>query len=143
MPNPAAVTPTQDLSLEGIEEATVTGPDGVTGRFQNLVLHSHFQPIISLVHHRVVGYEGLVRPRDSGGQPVAPDVLFDTLESDDDIVFLDRLARNIHVRNFADAGLDQPWLFLNVNARVAMCGNEHGPISRPCSHAMAWHRTGS
>lgn len=142
MPNPAAVTPTQDISLKGIEEATVTGPDGVTGRFQNLVLHSHFQPIISLVHHRVVGYEGLVRPRDSGGQPIAPDVLFDSLESDDDIVFLDRLARNIHVRNFANAGLDQPWLFLNVNARVAMCGNEHGPYFEAmlARHGLAPHR---
>lgn len=142
MLNLAVVTSAQDLSPEGIERATLTGPEGVTGRFGNMVLHSHFQPIISLVHHRVVGYEGLVRPQDARGQSIAPDVLFDALASDDDIVFLDRLARNMHVRNFVDAGLEQPWLFLNVNARVAMFGKEHGPYFEAmlARHGLAPHR---
>lgn len=139
MPRLAVAALTQDPSLEGIERATIAGPDGVIGQFRNLALHSHFQPIISLVHHRVVGYEGLVRPRDPAGHAVAPDVLFDAIVSDEEVVFLDRLARNIHVRN---GGLDQPWLFLNVNARVAMCGNEYGPYFEAMltRHGLAPHR---
>lgn len=142
MPHLAVVARTQDPSLEGVEKATVATPDSVIGQFRNLVLHSHFQPIISLVHHRVVGYEGLVRPRDPAGQAVAPDVLFDSVGTDEDVVFLDRLARNIHVRNFVGADLDQPWLFLNVNARVAMCANAYGPYFEAmlARHGLAPHR---
>lgn len=124
---PAPVPAPQNLTLHSIEKATSVGPDGISGRFRNLILHSHFQPIISLVHRRVVGYEGLMRPRDAFGQAIAPDVLFETVESNDEVLFLDRLARNIHVRNFVQASQDQSWLFLNVNARVAMCGSEHPP----------------
>ncbi len=142
MPHLAVAALTQDPSLEGIERATIASPDGVIGRFQNLLLHSHFQPVISLVHHRVVGYEGLVRPRDDAGQPIPPNALFDRLASDDDTVFLDRLARNIHVSNFMRAGLDQPWLFLNVNARVAMNGKQYGNYFEDmlARHGLAPHR---
>ncbi len=132
----------RDDALESVEAATRIGSGRVEGQFRNLSLHSHFQPVISLVHRRVVGYEGLLRPRDASGQSVAPDVLFGAVESDDDIVFLDRLARNIHVRNFVDAGLDLPWLFLNVNARVAMRGNEHGTYFEAmlARHGLSPHR---
>lgn len=142
MPHLAVAALTQYPSLEGIEGATIANPDGVIGRFRNLILHSHYQPIISLVHHRVVGYEGLVRPRDPESQPIAPDVLFDSVGTDEDVVFLDRLARNIHVRNFVGADLDQTWLFLNVNARVAMCANAYGPYFEAmlARHGLAPHR---
>ncbi len=132
----------RDFSLDGIEEVTTIGPDGVVGNFYNLDLHSHFQPIISLAHHRVVGYEGLLRPRSADGQAQSPSLLFDTIETNDDIVFLDRLARNIHVRNFVAAGLDEPWLFLNVNARVAMSGKEYGAYFKAMleRHGLAPHR---
>lgn len=117
----------QKLGLDDMENATSNESTGVTGRFRDLVLHSHFQPIISLVHRRVVGHEGLVRPRNASHQPIAPDVLFESVESNEEVVFLDRLARNLHVRNFVGQSEDQSWLFLNVNARVAMFGSEHVP----------------
>ena len=117
----------QKLGLDDVEAATVAAPTGVTGQFRNLLLHSHFQPIISLVHRRVVGHEGLVRPRNASGQAIAPDVLFESVESNEEVVFLDRLARNIHVRNFVQQSQDHTWLFLNVNPRVAMFGSEHVP----------------
>lgn len=104
-------------------------------------MQSHFQPIVSLVHHRVVGYEGLIRPRDAAGQAIAPDVLFDSLESDEDIVHLDRLARNIHVRNFVRAGMEPTWLFLNVNARVAVCGHKQPYFENMLQrHGLAPHQ---
>lgn len=117
----------QKLGLDDIEEATSDESTGVTGQFRDLALHSHFQPIISLVHRRVVGHEGLVRPRTATNQPIPPDVLFERVESIEEVVFLDRLARNIHVRNFVRQSEEQTWLFLNVNARVAMSGAIHAP----------------
>lgn len=122
-----AIVSSRDFSVDGVELATIAGPDGVTGLFRNLTLRSHFQPIISLAHRRIVGYEGLVRPRSADGHSLPPSVLFDTVSADDDIVFLDRLARNIHVRNFLAAGEDNTWLFLNVNARVAIQGKRYAP----------------
>ena len=132
MPPLSAVLSTWNFSDKGIDASTLSGPDGVIGQFRNLALHSHFQPIVSLAHRRVVGHEGLLRPRDAEDQPLAPDKLFDSLESDDDIVYLDRLARNIHVRNFVAAGLEESWLFLNVNARAATCGKDYGPFFQAC-----------
>jgi EAL domain-containing protein (putative c-di-GMP-specific phosphodiesterase class I) len=131
-----------DFSVDGIDASTFCGSDGVIGRFRNLALHSHFQPIVSLAHRRAVGYEALLRPRDADGQPLAPDMLFDKVKSDDEIVFLDRLARNVHVRNFVGAGADESWLFLNVNARVAMRGKEYGPYFEAmlARHGLAPHR---
>lgn len=128
--------------MDGIDASTFTNSDGVIGRFRNLELRSHFQPIVSLAHRRIVGYEGLVRPRGDDGQPVAPDVLFNSVASDDDIVFLDRLSRNIHVRNFVAAGHEDPWLFLNVNARVAMHGKGCSPYfgAMLARHGLAPHR---
>jgi len=142
MPPLSAVLPTWNFSDKGIDASTFSGPDGVIGQFRDLALHSHFQPIVSLAHRRVVGHEGLLRPRNAEGQPLAPDKLFDSLESDDDIVYLDRLARNIHVRNFVAAGLEESWLFLNVNARAATCGKDYGPFFQAmlARHGLAPHR---
>lgn len=142
MPKPAVSIIKPSLSFEGIESATIGQPDGVTGQFRDLVLRSHFQPVVSLVHRRVVGYEGLLRPRDPSGRSIAPDVLFESVGSEEEGLFLDRLARNIHVRNFARAGLDQPWLFLNVNARVAMCGKAYEPYFEAMlkRHGLPPHR---
>lgn len=142
MPPPEVSTLTPSLPLEGIESVTIAQADGVIGQFRNLVLHSHFQPVISLVHRRVVGYEGLLRPRDLSGQSIAPDVLFDSIESEEEGVFLDRLARNIHVRNFGGGELDQLWLFLNVNARVAMCAKGYEPYFEAMlkRHGLPPHR---
>lgn len=137
-----AVVAKQDLSADGIESATKKGTDGVLGMFRDMALRSHFQPIISLAHRRIIGYEGLVRACGSDGRPVAPNILFDAAGSDDDIVFLDRLARNIHVRNFLAAGQEEPWLFLNVNARVAMSGKHYAPFFGTMleRHGMPTHR---
>lgn len=142
MPQPAVGTIMQFPSLEGIERTTVAKAGGVIGQFRNLVLQSHFQPVISLVHRRVVGYEGLLRARDPGGQYIPPDLLFDSVASEQEGVFLDHLARNIHVRNFARAGLDELWLFLNVNARVAMYGKEYEPYFKAMlsRHGVPPHR---
>lgn len=136
------VMATENFSLDAIESATALGLQGITGRFREWVLHSHFQPVFSLAHRRAVGYEGLVRPHSLAGAPVAPGALFQAVGSDSEMVFLDRLARNLHVRNFMAAGASEPWLFLNVNARVALCGKNYGAYfaSMLARHGLPPHR---
>lgn len=85
-------------------------------RFGGHRLTSHFQPIISLSHQRVIGCEGLLRASDATGQPVAPPALLARAQQDGELVMLDRVARLLHVLN-RPAGSHQ-WLFLNVHPEV-------------------------
>ena len=109
-----------DFSLPEIETATTVHAHQVVGQFKQLTLHSHYQPILSLAHRRVVGYEALVRPHDAAAQSVSPLTLFKSVHDDKETVHLDRLCRNIHVRNFMSAAKGNTWLFLNVNPEVAL-----------------------
>lgn len=86
-------------------------------QYRELQLSSHFQPIVSLTHARVIGHEGLIRPFDARMQPVAPSQLMQQAEDDpDELLRLDRLCRLLHMANGASAG--KGWLFLNMHPRV-------------------------
>lgn len=85
-------------------------------RFGEYRLTSHFQPIISLSHQRIIGCEGLLRASDATGQSVAPPQLLARAQQDGELVMLDRVARLLHVLN-RPAGSHQ-WLFLNVHPEV-------------------------
>lgn len=85
--------------------------------YRGLQLTSHFQPIVSLTHARVIGHEALIRPLDARLQPVSPHQLMQQVEDSPDELFeLDRLCRLLHMANAAKAG--QGWLFLNMHPRV-------------------------
>ncbi|MCU0870587.1 MAG: EAL domain-containing protein [Burkholderiales bacterium] len=94
-------------------------PEGhVRGQFGAFVLGSHFQPIFSLAHGRVVGHEALMRATDGSGSPVSP---IDVLSSAGDFesrLALDRLSRLVHVDNFLRQAATPQWLFLNVQPDV-------------------------
>lgn len=135
--------PQLENPLDLIEAATAIQADGcIVGRFKEFSLHSHYQPIFSFAHRRVVGYEALVRPRRDSGEAIPPNQLFDGNHGDDDIVHLDRLCRNIHVRNFTCMNTQPNWLFLNVNARVAIGAKKYGPYFAELlqRHALPPHR---
>ncbi len=105
------------VNLESV--AGLLQPEGnrTTGKYAGLTIRSHFQPIFSLAHSRTVGFEGLMRPANANGDPVAP---LDALASGRDfshVLNLDRLASAVHVRNFQQLGADG-WLFLNMNTGV-------------------------
>ena len=79
-----------------------------------LLLGSHFQPIYSLTHHRVVGHEALLRARDAAsGAAVPPLEVFARCIGADELVGLDRAARVQHLAAYTGAAADQ-WLFLNA-----------------------------
>ncbi len=116
-----------NYSLERIEDATEMAEGQVIGYFRGLILSSHFQPIFSLAHKRPVGYEALLRARDQQGVSVSPLTVFDMVESEAENVFLDRLCRNLHIRNFSSMADKTSWLFLNVNPLVTIRGVNYGP----------------
>ncbi|MBI5589253.1 MAG: EAL domain-containing protein [Deltaproteobacteria bacterium] len=101
--------------------------DGQTyGAFKGCRLSSVYQPIFSLAHKRIVGYEALIRAENSQNQAIRPDELFRPEESLSDIVLLDRLCRYIHIDNFQAFGDRINWLFLNVSPQTIIHGKEFG-----------------
>lgn len=56
----------------------------------------------------------------------SPEVLFASASTLEDTVFLDRVCRTLHVRNFVRQANDSGWLFLNINPMVTMHGREFG-----------------
>jgi len=115
-----------DLSVEFIAQSTCHENGRTFGSFRDFRLASAYQPIFSLAHKRIVGYEALVRAEDSGKQPVRPDTLFGREEDLPDVVFLDRLCRYIHIDNFKAFPDDINWLFLNVAPQTIMHGKRFG-----------------
>jgi EAL domain-containing protein (putative c-di-GMP-specific phosphodiesterase class I) len=90
--------------------------DRATACFGPWRLSSHFQPIVSLSHQRVIGCEGLLRASDMSGNPVSPPEVLGAAQRAGDLVTLDRIARLLHVLN-RPTGADQ-WLFVNVHPEV-------------------------
>jgi EAL domain-containing protein (putative c-di-GMP-specific phosphodiesterase class I) len=79
-------------------------------------LSSHFQPIVSLSHQRVIGHEGLMRASRADGRGVSPTEVLMAAQRKGELVAVDRVARALHVLN-RPAGEAQ-WLFLNVHPEV-------------------------
>ncbi|HEX7934999.1 MAG TPA: EAL domain-containing protein, partial [Paraburkholderia sp.] len=111
-----------ELSLGGLLPHLVRGESGWTGTWRALTLHSVFQPVLSVTHQCVVGYEGLLRAFDPVGLPVSPEVLFSGTRSAADARELDRIARCLHVANFMEQRVSTGWLFLNTRPQVFETG---------------------
>ncbi|MDP1526862.1 MAG: EAL domain-containing protein [Rhodocyclaceae bacterium] len=79
-------------------------------------LSSHFQPIVSLSHQRVIGHEGLMRASKANGQTVSPVDLLVAAQGNGELVAVDRVARALHVLNRPAS--EAQWLFLNVHPEV-------------------------
>lgn len=81
-------------------------------------LRSHFQPIFSLAHRRVVGHEALLRATSAEGVPISPKDLFASCTSIAETAALDAKCRSLHACNFAKQEQRAEWLFLNVDASL-------------------------
>ncbi|MFM0336213.1 EAL domain-containing protein [Paraburkholderia fungorum] len=111
-----------ELTLNGLLPHLVRDESGWTATWRALTLHSVFQPVLSVTHQCVVGYEGLLRAFDPVGLPVSPEVLFSGTRSAADARELDRIARCLHVANFMEQGISTGWLFLNTRPQVFETG---------------------
>ncbi|HSV68476.1 MAG TPA: EAL domain-containing protein, partial [Methylibium sp.] len=98
--------------------------DAVLARHAGLRLASHFQPIFSLSHGRVVGHEALLRASDPGGAAIPPPAFFDVGAPEvdgaafDELLWRDRLVRTLHAANYMRTPPASQWLFLNQHPQV-------------------------
>jgi EAL domain-containing protein (putative c-di-GMP-specific phosphodiesterase class I) len=98
-------------SLEGLPGQTV-------GRLGEMTLSSHFQPIYSLSHMRVVGHEALLRAKNARGQHLPPPEVFSACRNEAELTWCDSLSRTVHLANFTAVLPPSQWLFLNVHPDV-------------------------
>lgn len=94
-----------------------------TADYQGLTLRTALQPIFSISHKRIVGYEALIRAFDPDNAAVLPLHLFKLPSSDAENLLLDRLCRYLHIRNYSNFEDQLNWLFLNVSPQVVSAGN--------------------
>lgn len=130
------------LTLENLEPFITQHGDMVAGRFGDIRLTSAFQPIYSLAHRRPVGYEALLRPVAPDGAPLSPLAVFGKAQGEAEHVFLDRMCRVVHTRNFLAQSDPASWLFLNVDPLVTVNGKNHGAFFNDVleRHGIAPHR---
>lgn len=102
------------------------GAGRVTGRFHRHRIDSHFQPIYSLAHGRVVGWEALMRGIDPAGRSAMPPAILALPRDDRERSRLDCLSRAVHVDNFLGAGATEGWLLLNVQPETFLQGPWEG-----------------
>lgn len=74
--------------------------DSYWGRFGNLILGSRFKPIASFPDDRLTGFNSELLVRSSTGNSLDIDSIFNSLDSTDQIIHLDRLVRTLHSLNY-------------------------------------------
>ncbi|OAM53279.1 diguanylate phosphodiesterase [Methylovorus sp. MM2] len=107
-------------------DASAGGDSHVHASYKGMRLSSAFQPIYSLSHCRIVGYEGLLRATIGEAETIVPTEVFGSARSEVEIVQLDRLSRALHMHNFASQHDDMNWLFLNIDPKVIVQGKYYG-----------------
>ncbi|KGS64500.1 EAL domain protein [Burkholderia pseudomallei MSHR7527] len=126
---------TQGFSPENLISQFTRCDAGWCVRYHDVTLASAFQPVISITHKRVVGYEALARATDANGAPISPDTLFARAQARGETILLDRLTRCLHVANFAAQDTGACWLFLNVLPQMFDAGIAPGAfIEALCAH---------
>ncbi|HKM15359.1 MAG TPA: EAL domain-containing protein [Marinospirillum sp.] len=91
-------------------------------------IQSHFQPIISLTHRRVVGYEALLRAKNSNNQLCSPLEAFNKAILNNRVEQFDRECIASHLLNFGQMNTDNQWLFLNLRSETISPDNHRAPM---------------
>src|ERR1700691_3450028 len=112
----------EELTLSGLLPHLVREEAGWTATWRALTLHSVFQPVLSITHQRIVGYEALLRAFEPVGLPVTPDVLLFGTRAGSAARKLERIALCVHVPNFMAQNVEVGWLFLNTRPQVFETG---------------------
>ena len=99
-------------------------------RFGSLILGSNFYPLHSIKTERILGYEAELIVRASTGNRLNIDSIFNSLDSNEQIVHLDRLVRTLHSLNYLQQFDGQDYLLsLQVQPRhIVSVNDDHGKI---------------
>jgi EAL domain-containing protein (putative c-di-GMP-specific phosphodiesterase class I) len=111
-----------DLTVSQIVKHTRVDNGKTFGIFNAHYLSTSLQPVFSIAHKSVVGYEALVRSEYS----VNLADLFSPKQGESSFILLDRLCRYIHVRNFLTLNDPLNWLFLNISPIAILRGKYYG-----------------
>lgn len=97
-------------------------------RFGSLILGSAFHPLRSFQDERILGYEAELIVRASTGNRLNIDSIFNSLDSNEQIVHLDRLVRTLHSLNYLQQFDGQDYLLsLQVQSRhIVSVNDDHG-----------------
>lgn len=90
-------------------------------RFGEYTLRTALQPVLSLAHHKPVGYEALLRAYDSRDRLVSPHRMF--RKAGDDAIALDQICRALHLQNYVLQSTGNSWIFLNVSPALILDGH--------------------
>lgn len=74
--------------------------DSYWGRFGNLILGSRFQPVATHPDNQLIGFNSELLVRSSTGNSLDIDSIFNSLDSTEQIIHLDRLVRTLHSLNY-------------------------------------------
>jgi EAL domain-containing protein (putative c-di-GMP-specific phosphodiesterase class I) len=88
--------------------------------FAGLALSSCYQPIYCAANQAIHGYEGLLVAIDDHGRPVPAKQIFEQAHGRSEGIYLDWLARALHLRGFSRLGEDRGRLYLNVTPDAAI-----------------------
>jgi len=118
------------------------GPSGFVADYYALKLASAYQPIFSFAHRHPVGYEALLRGCLPDDVEVLPDKIFSVSRGREDMIALDLLARELHLRNFVAQCPPNSWLFINVSPEVFVNAPRHAELATSLSvrHRLAPYR---
>ncbi|AJW97767.1 EAL domain-containing protein [Burkholderia gladioli] len=128
--------PSAELTLDHLVSLLVSdGAGGWTANYRGMRLTSAFQPVLSITHRRIVGYEALVRAQASSDASLEPEALFALAHTRGDAPLLDRMTRCLHAANFAAQDPGHGWLFLNVMPQMLDSGSaQRESIDELCAH---------
>jgi EAL domain-containing protein (putative c-di-GMP-specific phosphodiesterase class I) len=112
------MTAKRDLTLAALLARLTRDETGWYATHESVTLRSAFQPVLSIAHKRIVGYEALLRATDANGQAVTPDELFSAAHSFNSALTLEQLTRCVHFSNFAQQNVTTDWLFVNALPRL-------------------------
>lgn len=129
------MAPPRDLTLADVLPRLAVDSGGWHIVHRGVTLRSAFQPIVSITHKRIVGYEALLRAADAHGQAIAPDQLFARAHATGSALALERLSRCVHFANFVEQDVQTGWLFINALPQLLRVGPQRRTfIDDLCDH---------
>ncbi len=119
-------------SKKSEKETLFTKHDRIRAHYASFELDSLFQPVFDFKKRKVIGHEALLASVSSGGVSMVGNVLTPqrvfTLAANEDITFIDRLARTLHSLNYLLQGA-KGLLHLNVHPHHLLAVSmDHGRV---------------